>query len=74
LITNTPSPNFVPGPVSGYNFTIVIDATGSRDFTVGGFPASDQRRTLWIYYITPGRRFVFTWWHHGALRVGWNHR
>jgi len=44
-------PNFVPGPVSGYNFSIVLDST-FRDFTVSAFPASpnDGRYT---YYVTP---------------------
>jgi prepilin-type N-terminal cleavage/methylation domain-containing protein len=43
--------NFIPGPVSGYNFSIVLDAT-FRDFTVSAFPASanDGR---YAYYVTP---------------------
>jgi len=45
------SSNFVPGPVSGYTFTIVLDSSG-RDFTVDAVPASanDGR---YGYFITP---------------------
>jgi len=52
LISNQLIPsNFVPGPVSGYNFSIVLDAT-NRDFTVSAFPASanDGR---YAYFVTP---------------------
>jgi len=45
------APNFIPGPVSGYNFSIVLDATNS-DFTVTAVPASanDGR---YGYFVTP---------------------
>jgi prepilin-type N-terminal cleavage/methylation domain-containing protein len=45
------SSNFIPGPVSGYMFTITLDATNS-DFTVTAEPASanDGR---YGYFITP---------------------
>ena len=52
LINNTLiAPNFVPGPVSGYNFAINLDTT-FRDFTINANPASanDGR---YGYYITP---------------------
>jgi len=52
LIANALIPsNFIPGPVSGYNFTITLDATNS-DFTVTAEPASanDGR---YGYFITP---------------------
>ena len=52
LIANTLlPPHFIPGPVSGYMFTITLDATNS-DFTVTAEPASanDGR---YGYYITP---------------------
>ena len=43
--------NFIPGPVSGYNFSIVLDAANT-DFTVTAEPASanDGR---YGYFITP---------------------
>jgi prepilin-type N-terminal cleavage/methylation domain-containing protein len=44
-------PNFIPGPVSGYNFTIVLDAT-LRDFTVTASPASPNDGR-YGYYVTP---------------------
>ena len=52
LINNTLiPPNFVPGPVSGYNFAITLDAT-NRDFTITATPASanDGR---YAYFIWP---------------------
>jgi prepilin-type N-terminal cleavage/methylation domain-containing protein len=52
LINNTLiAPNFIPGPVSGYNFAINLDTT-FRDFTINANPASanDGR---YGYYITP---------------------
>jgi hypothetical protein len=52
LITNTLiAPNFIPGPVSGYQFAINLDGT-FRDFTINATPASanDGR---YGYYITP---------------------
>ena len=40
LINNTLiPPNFVPGPVSGYNFAVTLDST-NRDFTITANPAS----------------------------------
>jgi prepilin-type N-terminal cleavage/methylation domain-containing protein len=44
-------PHFIPGPVSGYFFSITLDSTGS-DFTVTAEPASanDGR---YGYFITP---------------------
>jgi type IV pilus assembly protein PilA len=44
--------NFVPGPVSGYNFVVNLDTTTYRDFTITATPASanDGR---YGYYITP---------------------
>jgi type IV pilus assembly protein PilA len=44
-------PNFIPGPVSGYMFTITLDATNS-DFTVTAEPASPNDGR-YGYYITP---------------------
>jgi prepilin-type N-terminal cleavage/methylation domain-containing protein len=52
LITNTLIPtNFIPGPVSGYNFAITLDPT-FRDFTVTATPASanDGR---YAYFVWP---------------------
>ena len=52
LIANTLiPPNFVPGPVSGYDFAIVLDAT-FRDFTVSANPASSNDGR-YNYFITP---------------------
>jgi prepilin-type N-terminal cleavage/methylation domain-containing protein len=52
LISNQLIPsNFIPGPVSGYNFTIVLDST-HRDFTVSAFPASTNDGR-YAYYVTP---------------------
>jgi len=52
LITNTLiASNFIPGPVSGYNFTIVLDTT-FRDFTITALPASSNDGR-YGYYITP---------------------
>ena len=52
LIANQLIPsNFIPGPVSGYNFTIVLDST-NRDFTVSAFPASTNDGR-YAYYVTP---------------------
>ena len=52
LISNTLIPaNFVPGPVSGYNFAITLDAT-NRDFTITAFPASSNDGR-YAYFITP---------------------
>jgi len=43
--------NFIPGPVSGYNFSINLDATNS-DFTVTAEPASPNDGR-YGYFITP---------------------
>lgn len=52
LIANALIPsNFIPGPVSGYNFTIVLDPT-MRDFTVTASPASPNDGR-YGYFITP---------------------
>jgi type IV pilus assembly protein PilA len=52
LIGNALIPsNFIPGPVSGYNFTIVLAAT-NRDFTVTALPASPNDGR-YGYYVTP---------------------
>jgi len=52
LISNTLIPsNFVPGPVSGYNFSIVLN-TGSTDFTITADPASSNDGR-YGYYVTP---------------------
>jgi prepilin-type N-terminal cleavage/methylation domain-containing protein len=53
LINNTLiAPNFIPGPVSGYNFLVNLDMTTFRDFTITANPASanDGR---YGYFITP---------------------
>jgi prepilin-type N-terminal cleavage/methylation domain-containing protein len=53
LINNTLiPPNFIPGPVSGYNFAINLDATTFRDFTITADPASTNDGR-YAYYITP---------------------
>jgi prepilin-type N-terminal cleavage/methylation domain-containing protein len=53
LISNQLIPsNFVPGPVSGYNFVIALDAVTFRDFTVTATPASSNDGR-YAYYVTP---------------------
>jgi prepilin-type N-terminal cleavage/methylation domain-containing protein len=52
LINNTLIPsNFNPGPVSGYNFAIVLNAN-STDFTVTADPASSNDGR-YGYYVVP---------------------
>jgi len=59
LITNALIPaNFVPGPVSGYNFSIDLDST-FRDFTVWAFPASTNDGR-YGYYVTPDGTVKYT--------------
>jgi len=52
LINNTLIPsNFIPGPVSGYNFAIALNGTGT-DFTVTADPASTNDGR-YGYYVVP---------------------
>jgi len=52
MISNALLPsNFVPGPVSGYNFVITLDSTNSN-ITVFADPASTNEGR-YGYYITP---------------------
>jgi len=52
LINNTLIPsNFIPGPVSGYQFSVVLNAN-STDFTVTADPASSNDGR-YGYYVVP---------------------
>jgi hypothetical protein len=42
--------NFIPGPVSGYDFTVALNATNT-DFTVTANPASSNEGR-YGYYVT----------------------
>ena len=53
LISNGLLPsNFTTGPVSGYNFTVTLDATTQTDFTVNADPASTNEGR-YAYYLIP---------------------
>ena len=54
LISNALLPsNFIPGPVSGYNFTITLDAIQSS-FTVNATPASTNEGRYGYYLLPDG--------------------
>jgi len=51
--------NFVPGPVSGYNFVVQLDTATYRDFTVFANPASTNDGR-YGYYVTPDGTVRYT--------------
>jgi len=54
LINNTLIPsNFIPGPVSGYQFSVALNST-STDFTVFADPASSNDGRYGYYVIPDG--------------------